>query len=177
MRAKFYKILESDGGCLYAPKEWHFPIALDGEEVKNWESLVVELKDGDVYCHFQGCNKGANMVSQEMKDLLESFIGPYADDIEFLPVKAVSKTYGDRQYYIMHFKKIYDVIDVKNTVYIPSTGSIVKVAVSFEKVKDLKVFNTQPVISDVIVSEDVYKAIKKKKLDFGLEFWQVYCGD
>ncbi|EJX04898.1 hypothetical protein EVA_06996, partial [gut metagenome] len=43
------------------------------------------------------------------------------------------------------------------------------------KVKELKIFNSQPVINDIIVSKEVYKAIKKNKLDLGLEFMPIYC--
>ena len=39
-----------------------------------------------------------------------------------------------------------------------------------KKAKGLKVFNSQPAVNDVIISEDVYQAIKRNKLDIGLEF-------
>lgn len=89
------------------------------------------------------CIGGANMVSEELKNVLESFIQPDNDDVEFLPVK-------------------------ENTVYVPGTDSIIKVRVDYNKVKELKIFNSQPVINDIIVSKEVYKAIKKDKLDSGL---------
>ena len=79
MNAKFYRFIvkgnDKKGGVLYSPKSWPYPIAVDGQEVKNWESLVVELKDG-IYRPFQLCVGGANMVNQDLKDLLQSFIGP-----------------------------------------------------------------------------------------------------
>ena len=46
----------------------------------------------------------------------------------------------------------------------------------YNKVKDLKVFNSQPAINDIIVSDEVRKSIKKNKLDLGLDFMPVYCG-
>ena len=50
MNIKYYRIIikgnDKIGGVLYAPDNWPYPIARDGEEVKNWESLTVELKDG-----------------------------------------------------------------------------------------------------------------------------------
>lgn len=178
MELKFYKFIpkgnDKAGGVLYAPSDWPYPIARDGEEVKNWKSLIVELKYGE-YCPYHMCIGGANMVSEELKNLLESFIQPDNDDIEFLPIKARSKEYGNRIYYILHFKKIFDVIDKENTVYVPGTDSIIKVRVDYNKVKKLKIFNSQPVINDIIVSKEVYKAIKKNKLDLGLEFMPIYC--
>ena len=156
MNAKFYRFIvkgnDKKGGVLYSPKSWPYPIAVDGQEVKNWESLVVELKDG-IYRPFQLCVGGANMVNQDLKDLLQSFIG-----------------YGE------HFKKIFDVIDTKNTLYVEGTDSVIKLKLDYNKVKDLKVFNSQPAINDIIVSDEVRKSIRKNKLDLGLEFMPVYCG-
>ena len=102
------------------------------------------------------------MISQEMKDLFVSLIGGNPD-VEYLPVPVKSRKYGDKTYYILHFKKIYDVMDKEHTVFVEGTDAVIKVALDAEKVKDLKIFNSQPAISDVIVSEDVRRAIKKKK--------------
>ena len=103
MNAKFYRFIakgnDKKGGVLYSPKSWPYPIAVDGQEVKNWESLVVELKDG-IYRPFQLCVGGANMVNQDLKDLLQSFIG-INNDVEFLPVRAISEIYGEQTYYII----------------------------------------------------------------------------
>lgn len=114
------------------------------------------------------------MVSEELKELLESFV---QDDpnIEFLPVKAISAEYGDRIYYILHFRKIYDVIDKKNTIYVEGTDSIIKLRVDYEKTKNLKIFNSQPAINDIIVSADIRRAIRKNKLNLGLIFMPIYC--
>lgn len=158
-----YKIIvkgnDKIGGVLYAPDNWPYPIAKDGEEVKNWNTLIVKLRDGE-YRPFHLCIGGANLVNQEMKELFETFI-KNNDDIEFLPVKTVSEIYGDRIYYIMHFKKIFDVIDRKKTIYVEGTDSILKLRLDYDKVKSLNIFNSQPVINDIIVSEQVKKASKK----------------
>lgn len=121
--------------------------------------------------------RGANMVNQDLKELLQSFISN-DDDVEFLPVKAISELYGNQIYYIMHFKKIFDVIDTKNTIYVKgTTDSILKLKLDYNKVKNLNIFNSQPVINDVVISNEVRKSIKKNKLDFGLEFMPIYCGN
>lgn len=177
--ARFYKLLvignDKVGGVLYSPPQWPYPIARDAVDVKNWQSLTVELKYG-MYRHFHNCTGGANMVSEKLRDLLLSFIGDNRD-IEFLPVKAISDKYGNRVYYIMHFKKIFDVIDKEHTVYVPGTDAIIKLRVDKDKIGDLKVFNSQPAINDVIVSKDVCESIKKNKLHLGLDFLPIYCKD
>lgn len=173
---KFYKIIivgNAKGGVLYAPPEWPIPIAFDGEEVQNWQSLVVRLQDGP-YRNFNMCISHANLVSEQLKDTLEKTIGPHPD-LEFLPIQANSEEYGNRTYYIMHFKKIFDVIDKENTIYVPGTNSIIKLRLDYDKVKDLKIFNSQPYINDVILSDDVRKVIKRNHLDDGIEFMPVYC--
>lgn len=42
MIGKYYKFIvignDKIGGVLYAPPNWPYPIAKDGEEIKNWES-------------------------------------------------------------------------------------------------------------------------------------------
>lgn len=174
---RYYKFIVKGNdkeGVLYAPDSWPYPIARDGQEVKNWESLVVELRDGQ-YRPFHMCIGGANMVNQALKDLLQSYVTS-ANDIEFLPVKAISKEYGNQIYYIMHFKKIFDVIDPQNTLYVEGTDTILKLRLDYNKVKSLNVFNSQPVINDIIVSDEVRKSIQKNKLDFGLEFMPIFCG-
>ena len=55
-------------------------------------------------------------------------------------------------------------------------SSIIKLRLDSNKVNGLKIFNTQPAVNDIIVSEDVYKAIKREKLNLGLDFMQIYCG-
>ncbi len=169
---KFYRIIvdgnDKKGGVLYAPSEWSYPIARDARDVENWQNLILELRDGEYY-PFPPCDAGANMVSEELKNLLQSFIGNNKN-IEFLPVKTISKEYGDNIYYIIHFKIIYDVIDSQKTIYVPNTNNILKIRIDSNKAKDLKVFNARPFVNDLYVSEDVYQAIRKNKLDKGIEF-------
>jgi hypothetical protein len=179
MKRKYYKIItdgnDKEGGTLYAPPQWSYPIARDGVEVKNWKSLVLELKNG-YYCSFHTCNKGANLVSQDLKDVLESFVGNHSE-VEFLPVMVTSKEYGDRTYYILHFRLIFDVIDKKNTIYFDGLDTILKMKLDYEKVKTLNVFNSRPAVNDIIVSKDVHDAIKQRKLTSGLDFVPVFCGN
>ena len=69
----------------------------------------------------------------------------------------------------------YDVIDEENTVFNDFTGSVIKLRVDYAKVKNLHVFNSQPIINDLIVSTKLYKEIKKRKLNFGVTFGPIYC--
>lgn len=177
MEKRYYNIIidgYDKGGLMYAPSDWPFhPIILDGEDIMSSQQLVLELRDGP-YRHFNSCVGGGNIVSKDFMDTILPFITPETC-LEFLPVKVVSQEYGDKEYYIMHFTKIHDVINKDATLYVPGTDSIVKLRLDNEKVKELDVFNSQPYVNDVIVSKRVCNAIKKNHLDVGIEFVPVYC--
>ena len=175
---KCYRIItqgyDDECGVMYGPSDWPTPIALDGKEVKNWKSLSFELKDG-IYCPFHHCVGTVNIVDEDMKGIMEKYVDEDTQ-VEFLPVKAHSSEYGDKQYYILHFLKIHDVIDEEHTVYFDrdDKDSIIKVAFSCKKVKNLHLFNAQPV-NDVYVSEKLYKEIKKNHLGKGISWWAIHC--
>ena len=84
-----------------------------------------------------------------------------------------SKEYGDKQYFTVHFKKTYDVIDFANS-YCDPPGYVIRMCVDYEKVKNLHVFNYEQGYN-IIVSTKVYKEIKKRKLNFGLSFGIIRC--
>ena len=173
---KFYKIIVngySTGGVLYAPPSWPCPIAQDGIEVQNWESLVLELRDG-YYRHFNMCVGQANIVSKQFMDTL-LYNGNENLFLEFLPVRTHSEEYGDKTFYIMHFKKVFDVIDKEHTHYVPGTDSIIKLWVDYQKTKDLDVYNYHPFTNSVIVSEKIKKALCRNKLNEGILFQPVFC--
>ena len=45
---KCYKIriqgYDDECGVIYAPQDWSYPIAEDGKDVNNWQSLKLELR-------------------------------------------------------------------------------------------------------------------------------------
>ena len=169
---KYFEILidgyNEEGGVLHAPEDWPTPIAVDGEEVKNWQSLVLELRDGK-YCHFSDCVGCANIVSSEFKALIESFIEKDFP-LEFLPVKVKSNQYGDRVGYIMHFTKEFDIIDEERSKYGGPLHRVIVVRVDPKKVQGMHVFNCKGKINHLYVSDDVRKAIIDRNLDLGIEF-------
>ena len=168
MKEVYYQIIpdgyDKKSGNLYAPDDWPYPITTAGKEVKDWDKLEVELRDGE-YAPYHRCVSRANMVSEELKALLEEYIGEN-ENIEFLPVKAKSKEYGDRTYYILHFRnKPEDVISEPHSDYY--NGHVLRYALDYDKVKGKKIFNVQG--EDIHISADIAKAIKKRKLTGGME--------
>lgn len=175
MTNNYYKFIPNgyvkEAGLIFTPDWDKCPEIWDGEEVKLPNDFIYELQNGKYPPYNRGPH-GVNLVNEELKELLETYAEK--EYVEFIPVMVKSKEYGDRLYYIVHFKKIYDVIDEENTVYGP-TGSVIKLRVDYVKVKNLHVFNSQPIISDLIISTKVYKEIKKRKLNFGTYFGKIYC--
>lgn len=173
---KYYRLIldgkDREGGVMTELPNIHYPKVLDGEEVTDWKAIVIELRDGK-YRPFDMGPECENVVNEELKCLLEPYCEPGC--VDFLPLQVTSKEYGDKIYYIVHFTKIYDVLDKENTVYIETTGSIIQPAFDYEKVKSLHVFNYRPFTNDIVVSEEVFKAIKKNKLDLGMNVAPAYC--
>lgn len=146
------------------------PKVVDGENVEISPEFSYELEEGE-FCHYHLAPFCVNLVDEVLKNLLEEYAeGQF---IEFVPVPVKSKEYGDRQYFIVHFKKTYDVIDFANS-YCDPPGYVIRMCVDYEKVKNLHVFNYEQGYN-IIVSTKVYKEIKKRKLNFGLSFGIIRC--
>ena len=175
MTNNYYKFIpngnEKEAGIITSPDWDKCPEIRDAEEVKLNNDFIYELREGK-YCPFDRGPHWVRLVDEELKELLEAYAEK--EYTEFIPVMVKSQEYGDRQYYILNFKKIYDVIDEENTVY-GCPDSIIKLRVDYAKVKDLHVFNCDLLINDLIVSTKVYKEIKKRKLNFGTGFGIIYC--
>ena len=146
------------------------PKVADGENVEICPEFSYELEDGE-FCHYHLAPFCVNLVDEVLKNLLEEYAEK--EFVEFIPVLVKSKEYGDRQYYIVHFKKTYDVIDFANS-YCDPPGCVIRMCVDYNKVKNLHVFNSAQSLN-IIVSTKVYKEIKKRKLNFGLSFGIIRC--
>ncbi len=83
--------------------------------------------------------------------------------LEIAGIMVISEQYGNKQYFILHFNIIFDVINTSKTIYVHGTDQIIKVCPDQSKVNGLNIFNSQPVINDVIVSDSLRKKIKSKK--------------
>lgn len=175
MKCCYFRVMpnayEEEGGDADSPDWGACPHVYDGEDVNIEMPFLYELKGGK-YCPYLMGPWAVNLVDENLKPLLDEYVEK--EYVEFFPVIVHSKEYGDRQYYIVHFTKIYDVIDKKHTVYGPG-DSIIKVCLDYNKVKDLHVFNSQPIIGDINISAKVYKEIKKRKLGLGTSFIRIGC--
>lgn len=174
MTNNYYSLMlnayEDSAGNIDSPDWDSCPEILNGEDANIDGEFIYELVDGR-YCHYHRAPHCVNIVDDVLKDLLEEYTEK--EFVEFIPVLVKSKEFGDRQYFIVHFKKTYDVIDFANS-YCDPPGYVIRMCVDYEKVKNLHVFNYEQGYN-IIVSTKVYKEIKKRKLNFGLSFGIIRC--
>lgn len=194
MKIKYYELMmdgDSKEGLLFPPEAHNLPRLFDENALPDLNNNVFTLKLG-CYGDYMRSVIGGRFVSEELMNLFEKYLKP-EHKVVFVPVRVTSEEYGDRIYYLMHFEKIFDVIDPENTVYqdIPEEDlkDLIRIEDPFNKnidlvlipaldyngIKDLDVFNWDKYSVPFIVSEKVMKEMKKKKLDGGIEFWSVWC--
>ena len=118
MNCRYFRVMpnayEEKAGDADSPDWGACPHVYDGEDVERSKVFVYELKGGK-YCPYLMGPWTVNLVDENLKTLLDEYVEK--EYVEFFPVIVHSKEYGDRQYYIVHFTKIYDAIDKEHTVY------------------------------------------------------------
>lgn len=170
-KKRFYFLLPKDNkrnGVAYAPQGTDTQWGRDVDDVIGYESMVFELRRG-CYTPYLCTNICAELICGELKDLVEQYL-PDNYPLEFLPIKITSKDYGDKVYYLPHFKIIFDVINVEAS---KKEDDIITVpCIDYEKSKELDFFNSIAYSDGYVVSDKIKREMKKKNLDFGIEFWE-----
>ncbi len=171
-KKQFYRFLLKDikkHGVLYAPKGTDTRFGTEVLSIENWQNIEFELKGG-IYLPFMNSNTNANFANEDLKNLIQEII-PVDYPLEFYPIRVKSEEYGDKIYYLIHFKTIFDVIDKKNSVWV--VNSIAKPWIDYKKVEDLDFFNSSYAINTIMVSDKIKKLMQQRKLDVGIEFRKV----
>jgi len=167
-RKQFYRFLLKDikgQGVLFAPKGTDTRFGEDVFPVENWENTEFTLKGG-IYLPFMNSNTTANFANEELRNLIQEIV-PADYPLEFYPIQVKSEEYGDKIYYLIHFKIIFDVIDEKNSVWV--VNSIAKPWIDYEKAKNLDFFNSKARINGIMISDKMKKLMQQRKLDIGIE--------
>lgn len=169
---QFYRFILKDikgQGVLFAPQGTDPRFGIEILPVMNFENMVFALKGG-IYLPFMNSNTTAIFANEELKNLIQETV-TVDFPLEFYPIQAKSEEYGDKTYYLIHFKTISDIIDEKNSVWV--ANSIAKPCIDYDKAKDLDFFNSKARINGIMVSDKMKKLMQKKKLDIGIEFLKV----
>lgn len=160
-RKKRFYILEQNcyfkSVCCLFPTEKIRKFMYDGQEAEGFENMTLTLpNDGkSIYLPMHGCPGACDLVSKEFKELVEQFI-PEGYPVEFIPAKAMSEVYGERQYYFLHFLKYEDAImlDKSKVIYHDDGSYTVAVPViDMSKVRNLHFFMVDAVCGLTISSE------------------------
>ena len=156
-KKKFYYLLlkEDESGVFYAPKGTDTSFGISAFPVTNLDTVIFELRNG-TYAPFMSSNVCASFVSEDLKQFLEENL-PKDFPLEFLPIKIISKEYGDKLYYLIHFTIVFDVIDEERSKRIPSTGDITVPCLKYEKVKELDFFNSTYSLDGIFISDRLKK--------------------
>lgn len=178
MNIKYYSIFldgSSKDGVLYAPSEIHYPFAVDGFPLPDMNGINFVLKDG-CYADYMVANICNRFVSEQLMELFKSYLKPFQKVI-FVPVQVKSEQYGNRIYYLMHFEEVYDVIDKENSKYVGEGEhrSLTVPCFDYLKIKGMDIFIWDNLSIGLVVSENVRKEMKKKKMTMGIELEQVAC--
>lgn len=139
--------------------EW-FQVPCDGK-ITDWKPITLKLKDG-LFSDYQGSNPVCRLCSAKLRSIIDNLKSP-TDEIQWLPM-FVKNEYGEeREYFILHFPVVYDVID-RNRSIIVEPDHIVKPVFSLKKLGEHKVFNYYSSnFIGFIVSEDIKKEVEKEK--------------
>ena len=176
-------------GLLYCPddRKW-YPIETPGDPMPDIEGLVFDLRDGP-YADYMASMGDASVVSLRLKELCERY-GALDDRVEFYPVKNVSTEYGDRTAYILHFSRVLKGVYRKLSDFIElpprSIGPVPRYftpyssrfALDYSKIEGLSFFTTRRYgLPQVIVSDEVRKAINRGKMNAAIQFFPIDCAN
>ncbi|MCM1313454.1 MAG: hypothetical protein NC206_08370 [Bacteroides sp.] len=174
-KKRFYILQQNcyfKGVCCLIPTKKVKEFMYDGKEAKGFENMTVTLpNDGkSIYLPMHSCPGACEVVSKEFKELVEKYI-PEGYPIEFIPVRAVSEVYGERQYYFMHFLKYEDaiILDKSKVIYHEEDGSytVCVPVIDASKVRNLHIFKIKSVCG-LTISGELRLALIKNNLKTSL---------
>jgi hypothetical protein len=127
----------------------------------------------DVWVDYQPNSLVWPIMSKRLKSIIEdNLTGNEGVDWISCTIKSNEEA---REYYILRFNKILDVLDMQKTLFIEETGFVVRPVFAITKIKDYSIFykpeihDLWKIASGLYVSEKMKKAIQKEKIT-GLVF-------
>ena len=107
----FYKVSfyqEFIYGVGFPEKEEDFDVPEDGI-ITNWNPILLNLKDGS-FSDYQANSEACRLCSSKLRSIIDRNKSPQ-DQIQWLPMVVKDEHGEEREYFILHFPVIYDVID------------------------------------------------------------------
>ncbi|SEA23131.1 hypothetical protein SAMN05192529_11130 [Arachidicoccus rhizosphaerae] len=122
----------------------------------------------DIWLDYQPNSLAWPLFSERLKNIIEQ-IRNDQDEFDWILAK-VNGNNERRNYYILRFQRMYDVLDVKKTMYVPGTRNIIKPYFSLQKVRHLTVFTTPSefnlwkIKSRLYINDNLRRIIQREKL-------------
>ncbi len=161
---KYYRLLSNQdyiGGVAYSPSDFmKFKSLQSGTEIRDWVVPIFELREGEYRDHLAN-DTFSDLCSEEFKNVLDSMKG-VSDVIQWLEVDIKSEEHKDRRYYVLHISKYFDVLDKANTLY-SAPHLVIKPVLKRSNLGEHKVFGYEGGRNNVIVVEDIKRALEKIK--------------
>lgn len=140
--------------------EGSFDVPHDGF-ITNWKPIVLKLEEGS-FSDYQANSAARRLCSSKLKAIIDHYKSPQ-DEIQWLPMVVKDEHGEEREYFILHFPVIYDVIDRENSTYF-GEDQLIKPVFSLRKIGRHKVFNYDSYnFFSFFISEDIRKDIEKEK--------------
>lgn len=148
--------------------------------------LVTETADGiivskdvskviDIWRDYQPNNLAWPLFSAKLKSVIESNL-TNQEGVDW--IKCYIKGPNERRtYYILRFNKIFDVLDIKNTIFVQGTDHLIKPCFSYHKIKQFQIFTTPftnnlwKITPGIYISNYLKMNIQKEKIK-GVSFEQ-----
>ena len=147
-------------GVGFPEKEEDFDVPEDGI-ITNWNPILLNLKDGS-FSDYQANSEACRLCSSKLRSIIDRNKSPQ-DQIQWLPMVVKDEHGEEREYFILHFPVIYDVIDRENSTYF-GEDQLIKPVFSLRKIGRHKVFNYDSYnFFSFFISEDIRKDIEKEK--------------
>ena len=153
----------NNGGMAMAPKGIRVSFLLDDKEVKEWPAFVFEMKNGEWTDNLRN-NKDWRIYSAKMKTILEANL-KNGDEHEWLPIHVIRDD-EMRKYYVLHFIKLPDLLDMDKTKFLDKEKTIyMRAILDYNLIGPRKVFSYKDHYYShrIILNEDVKREIELKK--------------
>lgn len=186
------------GTVAFAPKEGklgHELIQeLDGKSVVPFEFKLKKVTEGKNDLIYNDSLEGLTMLWEDyqanslawpmMSERLKATIESNAKKSEAIDWIACTLKAGNESkiYYILRFNKVFDVLDLQKTLFIPGTDDIIRPCFSLSKIREYNIFtkpfdyNLWKITSAIYVNEAIRKAVQKAKLT-GVKFEKVLVAE
>lgn len=147
-------------GVGFPDNEEDFDVPHDGF-ITDWKPITLHLRDGP-FSDYQANSEACRLCSSKLRSIIDRNKSPQ-DQIQWLPMIVRDSSGEEREYFILHFPDVYDVIDRENSTFF-GKDQLIKPVFSLRKIGEHKVFNYDPYnFFSFFISEDIRKDIEKKK--------------